>query len=95
MTTNGYILLLIYDSLAHVSVNAPEAYVKPKVIEKGYYRHLQPNNVLLSSTEPRAGSGNLILRDARHPCLEVQDDISFIPNDIEMIKGEYYLYMNL
>ncbi|KAF9459138.1 DNA mismatch repair protein [Collybia nuda] len=53
-------------SLAHVAVNAPEAYVKPKVIEKG--------------------TGSLILRDARHPCLEVQDDVSFIPNDVEMIK---------
>jgi hypothetical protein len=28
-----------------------------------------------------------VLRDARHPCLEVQDDMSFIPNDVEMVKG--------
>ncbi|KAI0937540.1 hypothetical protein AcV7_003542 [Taiwanofungus camphoratus] len=55
-------------SFAHVAVNAPEAYVKPKVSEKG--------------------SGSLVLREARHPCLEVQDDISFIPNDVEMIKDE-------
>ena len=34
------------------------------------------------------GSGSLVLRDARHPCLEVQDDVSFIPNDIEMEKGD-------
>ena len=33
------------------------------------------------------GSGSLILQDARHPCLEVQDEVSFIPNDIEMVKG--------
>jgi hypothetical protein len=31
----------------------------------------------------------MVLKEARHPCLEVQDDISFIPNDIEMIKGQY------
>ncbi|EIN09262.1 DNA mismatch repair protein [Punctularia strigosozonata HHB-11173 SS5] len=55
-------------SMAHVAVNAPEAYVKPKVLQKG--------------------SSSLILKAARHPCLEVQDDISFIPNDVEMIKGE-------
>lgn len=34
-----------------------------------------------------AGKGNVILRDARHPCLEAQDDVSFIPNDVELVKG--------
>jgi DNA mismatch repair protein MSH2 len=33
------------------------------------------------------GSGSLILEEARHPCLEVQEDMSFIPNNVEMIKG--------
>ncbi len=33
------------------------------------------------------GSGSLVLKEARHPCLEVQEDLSFIPNDVEMIKG--------
>ncbi|KAI0711342.1 DNA mismatch repair protein [Earliella scabrosa] len=34
------------------------------------------------------GSGSLVLTEARHPCLEVQDDVNFIPNDVEMIKDE-------
>ncbi|KAJ7098387.1 DNA mismatch repair protein [Mycena epipterygia] len=55
-------------SFAHVSINAPEPYVKPKVTQRG--------------------TGDLILRDARHPCLEVQDDVSFIPNDVEMVKDK-------
>ncbi|KAJ6578594.1 DNA mismatch repair protein [Mycena sp. CBHHK59/15] len=55
-------------SFAHVSINAPEPYVKPRVAQKG--------------------TGNLVLRDARHPCLEVQDDVSFIPNDVEMVKDK-------
>lgn len=53
--------------LAHAAVNAPEEYIKPKMLDKG--------------------AGDFILRDSRHPCLEVQDEISFIPNDIEMVKG--------
>lgn len=55
-------------SFAHVANNAPIAYVKPKVIEKG--------------------SGDLILKESRHPCLETLPDINFIPNDVEMKKDE-------
>ncbi|KAF8656520.1 hypothetical protein AX16_002484 [Volvariella volvacea WC 439] len=52
-------------------------------------------HISLHATEPYVkpkvkakGAGDLVLRDARHPCLEAQDDITFIPNDIEMIKGK-------
>ena len=31
-----------------------------------------------------AGEGNLVLKDARHPCVEVMEDVSFIANDIEL-----------
>ncbi|KAJ1018408.1 hypothetical protein NDA18_006562 [Ustilago nuda] len=30
-------------------------------------------------------NADLELRDARHPCLEVMDDVNFIPNDTEMV----------
>ncbi|KAI7895639.1 muts domain V-domain-containing protein [Mucor mucedo] len=33
------------------------------------------------------GQGNVMLENARHPCLETQDYVTFIPNDVEMIRG--------
>ncbi|CAD6503008.1 BgTH12-02681 [Blumeria graminis f. sp. triticale] len=54
-------------ALAHCSVHAPTAYVRPKI-------------------HPR-GTGNTILKGARHPCLEMQDDIQFITNDVTLQRG--------
>ncbi|KAK4982826.1 MSH2 protein [Elasticomyces elasticus] len=34
------------------------------------------------------GTGNTILKEARHPCMEMQDDVSFITNDVSLIRGE-------
>lgn len=34
------------------------------------------------------GQGDVVLKAARHPCLEEQPDIQFIANDHEMYKGE-------
>ena len=32
--------------------------------------------------------GRLVLKGSRHPCVEAQDMIDFIPNDCELVKGE-------
>jgi DNA mismatch repair protein MSH2 len=33
------------------------------------------------------GEGNTILTEARHPCMEMQDDIQFITNDVNLTRG--------
>ena len=33
------------------------------------------------------GEGDTVLREARHPCMEVQDDIQFIANDVSLVRG--------
>ncbi|KAK9462890.1 muts domain V-domain-containing protein [Lipomyces oligophaga] len=62
--------------LAHLDVIASFAYVSmtavtPYVRPRMYAR----------------GTGNTILKAARHPCIEAQDDAMFIPNDVELIRG--------
>ncbi|MBA7490067.1 DNA mismatch repair protein MutS [subsurface metagenome] len=34
------------------------------------------------------GTGDTILTEARHPCMEVQDDMTFITNDVELKRDE-------
>ncbi|KAF1357122.1 muts domain V-domain-containing protein [Delphinella strobiligena] len=34
------------------------------------------------------GTGDTVLMEARHPCMEMQDDITFITNDVTLKRGE-------
>lgn len=45
-----------------------------------------PTSYVRPKIHPR-GTGNTILKEARHPCLEMQDDIQFITNDVSLIRG--------
>ena len=35
-----------------------------------------------------AGEGDLVLREARHPCVEMMDDVAFIANDVELRRKD-------
>lgn len=45
-----------------------------------------PTSYIRPTIHPR-GTGNTILKEARHPCLEMQDDIHFITNDVSLCRG--------
>lgn len=49
------------------------------------------NNAPIPYVKPtmlEKGSGDLILKESRHPCLETLPDINFIANDVEMKKDD-------
>lgn len=62
-------------SFAHVSANAPEPYVRPKLHERG------------TGSSDAVSTAPLKAMQARHPVLEVQEDVSFIANDVEMVPN--------
>jgi DNA mismatch repair protein MSH2 len=51
-----------------------------------------PTSYTRPKMHPR-GTGDTILKEARHPCMEMQDDISFITNDVSLVRnsGEFLI----
>jgi DNA mismatch repair protein MSH2 len=45
-----------------------------------------PTSYVRPKMHPR-GEGDTILKEARHPCMEMQDDIQFITNDVTLRRG--------
>ncbi|KAG0289078.1 MutS-like protein [Linnemannia gamsii] len=45
-------------------------------------------DVLVRPHMTAMGTGDVVLKEARHPCLEAQDDVAFIPNDVSLLRGK-------
>lgn len=45
-----------------------------------------PTSYVRPKIHPR-GEGDIVLKEARHPCMEMQDDIQFITNDVSLKRG--------
>ena len=85
-------LLSLLRSFAHVAALSPEPYTRPELVEP------TPGADREQSAPPDGGGGeaaeqellpgcDLVIRRARHPCVELQDGVSFIPNDYTCVFG--------
>lgn len=67
----------VLNSFANVAIFAPVPFVKPK---------LHP--LASSRDSPEFLQRTVKLKEARHPVIEVQDDVSFIPNDVTLANEQ-------
>lgn len=64
-------------TLAHLDV----------IVSFAHVSSYAPTPYVRPKMHPRM-TGNTILKEARHPCLEMQADITFIPNDVSLVRDE-------
>ncbi|OBA19992.1 DNA mismatch repair protein [Metschnikowia bicuspidata var. bicuspidata NRRL YB-4993] len=67
----------VISSFANVAIFAPTPLVKPKL-------HRMADSVKSKDFENR----RIRLKEARHPVLEVQDEVNFIPNDVSLANTD-------
>ncbi|CAN6611513.1 DNA mismatch repair protein Msh2p [Trichomonascus vanleenenianus] len=78
-TAAGYCPVLeeLSTVLAHLDVIVSFAHVSA----------FSPTPYVRPKMHPRH-TGNTVLKEARHPCMEAQDEVNFIPNDVELVRDE-------
>jgi DNA mismatch repair protein MSH2 len=59
-------------SLAHMAAYNAQGYCRP----------------ILTDDDGEANGNGIVLKGARHPCVELQENVEFIPNDVDLVFGE-------
>jgi DNA mismatch repair protein MSH2 len=71
------VIELLAGVLAHLDVIVSFAHVSVHA----------PSAYVRPKIHPR-GTGSTVLKEARHPCMEMQDDVQFITNDVSLTREE-------
>ncbi|MQM09561.1 hypothetical protein Taro_042438 [Colocasia esculenta] len=77
-------------SFADLAVSCPTPYTRPDITPSfmQFFCFAIVEEVFISASQVLQDEGDIILEGSRHPCVEAQDGINFIPNDCTLVRGK-------